>query len=485
MRRDFALSGALLLLLNTTSQAQQNRPRLPLSRLPLIGGNQALPPALVPPPQGAWPQPVEFSYSKPALEAAQWWQGITANGTTGTDIGTDGVGTDGLSAAQVAKSREAAQRFAEGHQNDAPLLLAWQVDGENWRVHLTPAEAVSNRYPPLIQEWGVPKKAASSSDLGLVPLGDPNGMTPDIAYPLIIWHPGNALRWQMLFLLSHSAQRWFPPQRGVDVQFNVQAPDVTPFGNGIVVKSFNSVQRAYLGGDAVYVDSLAVSPIAALGAILKQQTTLRAGKTAGDQQNFFYTGYKTMYWANLNVLINSTQAAPARFSRILATLDERYLTEAPSEQKTAVPSWMTKGLQNIYSLNTANLISDVNHMETWFPPLEPEVQQMWNSMSRRKYVNNAEIVTRHTSLAAAPIDKDPLNGEGELKGIDLDNLEGLDSTSQMRFFFTQYGNGAVTETLQRLGSGQSIDTALHETTGLTEAQFFAVWKNRLDTTDQP
>ena len=45
----------------------------------------------------------------------------------------------------------------------------------------------------------------------------------------------------------------------------------------------------------------------------------------------------------------------------------------------------------------------------------------------------------------------------------------------VRFFYAQFGSGAVVETLQRLGSGQSVDEALFATTGLSESQFFAAW----------
>ena len=46
----------------------------------------------------------------------------------------------------------------------------------------------------------------------------------------------------------------------------------------------------------------------------------------------------------------------------------------------------------------------------------------------------------------------------------------------MSFFYQRFGAGAVTETLQRLGSGQSVDVALLATTGLNEVEFFAAWQ---------
>jgi hypothetical protein len=45
----------------------------------------------------------------------------------------------------------------------------------------------------------------------------------------------------------------------------------------------------------------------------------------------------------------------------------------------------------------------------------------------------------------------------------------------MLYFYNRFGVGAVVETLQRLGSRQSVDEALSATTGLTEEQFFVQW----------
>jgi hypothetical protein len=47
--------------------------------------------------------------------------------------------------------------------------------------------------------------------------------------------------------------------------------------------------------------------------------------------------------------------------------------------------------------------------------------------------------------------------------------------SMMLYFYNRFGSGRVVETLQRLGSRQTVDDALLATTGLTEDQFFAQW----------
>ena len=63
-------------------------------------------------------------------------------------------------------------------------------------------------------------------------------------------------------------------------------------------------------------------------------------------------------------------------------------------------------------------------------------------------------------------------------GIPVNTLTGAEAQGLrlMLFFYNRFGAGRVAETLQRLGSGQSVDAALGATTGLSEAQFFAAWQ---------
>ena len=51
------------------------------------------------------------------------------------------------------------------------------------------------------------------------------------------------------------------------------------------------------------------------------------------------------------------------------------------------------------------------------------------------------------------------------------------ATSLMDFFYRRYGAGAVTETVQRLAAGQSVDNALTATTGQNQIGFFTAWRN--------
>ena len=63
-------------------------------------------------------------------------------------------------------------------------------------------------------------------------------------------------------------------------------------------------------------------------------------------------------------------------------------------------------------------------------------------------------------------------------GVPVNTLTGAEAQGlrMMLFFYNRFGAGRVAETLQRLGSGQSVNAALQATTGLTEAQFFIAWQ---------
>jgi hypothetical protein len=59
------------------------------------------------------------------------------------------------------------------------------------------------------------------------------------------------------------------------------------------------------------------------------------------------------------------------------------------------------------------------------------------------------------------------------------DLADLESKSLMRYFYQQFGAGAVMETAQRLGSGEDIDQALQATTQMNEEEFFTAWYNAI------
>lgn len=81
-------------------------------------------------------------------------------------------------------------------------------------------------------------------------------------------------------------------------------------------------------------------------------------------------------------------------------------------------------------------------------------------------------VSLRESPATGDAEVEPFEEEG--RKIDrAELLSKLDSTNQVAYFYQRFGAGAFVETLQRLGSGQSIDAALLATTRLNQQQFFA------------
>jgi hypothetical protein len=68
----------------------------------------------------------------------------------------------------------------------------------------------------------------------------------------------------------------------------------------------------------------------------------------------------------------------------------------------------------------------------------------------------------------------------QFRGVPTDGSANLSlpeeqATAMMLYFYKRFGSGRVVETLQRLGSRQTVDEALLATTGLTEEQFFTQW----------
>ena len=87
----------------------------------------------------------------------------------------------------------------------------------------------------------------------------------------------------------------------------------------------------------------------------------------------------------------------------------------------------------------------------------------------------AAIVARYGALNPRTWQQTAQGLQNDAYPVERVNLLEAQAQRMVRFFYAQFGSGAVVETLQRLGSGQSVDEALFATTGLSEAQFFAAW----------
>jgi hypothetical protein len=65
----------------------------------------------------------------------------------------------------------------------------------------------------------------------------------------------------------------------------------------------------------------------------------------------------------------------------------------------------------------------------------------------------------------------------EVINSDVQGVAEAQAQLMMLYFYNRFGAGRVAETLQRLGSGQTVDEALQATTDMTEAQFFVAWRD--------
>lgn len=142
---------------------------------------------------------------------------------------------------------------------------------------------------------------------------------------------------------------------------------------------------------------------------------------------------------------------------ILGYMHAHVLMNALAEGGTPVPRWMQQGLAILSSQQVLKR-EGFPEGDTFFTELTPA--------QARSFVGERGAI--------GPKQWPPQAISGGLGG-DEPTLPEAESQLLMRFFYTEFGPGAVVETLQRLGSGQSVDAALQATTGLTEAGFFKAW----------
>ena len=231
------------------------------------------------------------------------------------------------------------------------------------------------------------------------------------------------------------------------------------------VEKSDETYSAFVPNDKIYQRYQLHRPVPSWPAYLRQSWTwhnIPDKKTTEDEYFFGYNISASGSWLHQEFLAAAT---PARVSRLQAHLQLTFWTEnAPT------PQWMDDGLQNNYSLDMSNIIRrDQSSLKliTPFPlnqamlltnPRGPVVARMLS------YALRQSIVT--TDAETEPVLTSANDGFGQ-------PLAKLDSTHRVSYFYSKYGAGAFIETLQRLGSGQSIDAALQATTGLTQAQFLA------------
>lgn len=131
---------------------------------------------------------------------------------------------------------------------------------------------------------------------------------------------------------------------------------------------------------------------------------------------------------------------------VLGRLHAQVLVNALTEDGGMAPEWMRFGVVAL-SNQTTNIE---------LPPATT------TEFLRRLAIANALRTARQFDNVA---------GGGEAEGI-----AEVQAQRMMAFFYARFGAGRVVETLQRLGSGESIDDALLATIDLNEEQFFQAWR---------
>jgi hypothetical protein len=138
-------------------------------------------------------------------------------------------------------------------------------------------------------------------------------------------------------------------------------------------------------------------------------------------------------------------------------LHARVLIDALARGGTPLPPWMYNGLaamseRELYIQTNRRLRRDNNNPYAYSP--RQSLQGYWR---------------RNQLLSPQQFRGVPTDGSANL------SLPEEQATAMMLYFYKRFGSGRVVETLQRLGSRQTVDEALLATTGLTEEQFFTQW----------
>lgn len=140
--------------------------------------------------------------------------------------------------------------------------------------------------------------------------------------------------------------------------------------------------------------------------------------------------------------LNLGTSVPAVLSRFHAQI----LVNALAQDGAPVPNWISYGL---ISLSTGDAVTA-------------------GSFNTRPSLGLNQFA--RAGILLTPRQFDQLLPPGEQSGA-----AEAQAASLMAFFYGRFGAGAVAQTLQRLGSGQGIDSALLATTELNEEGFFRTW----------
>lgn len=134
---------------------------------------------------------------------------------------------------------------------------------------------------------------------------------------------------------------------------------------------------------------------------------------------------------------------------VLARLHTSVLLNVFGESGTSVPVWLRLGLESSVIANVTGGSLNVT-----------------NEQSLQSLAATGALLT--PAQIAAQIGQD---------NTEIGEVARVQAASLVAYFYSQYGAGAVVETLQRLGAGQSIDAALRATTQGGELELFRRWSD--------
>ncbi len=412
-----------------------------------------------------------FSFVRQAREANRWWQNAScplADGST--------------SAKEVAKARASLGAIAKAHKDDPPLLATWTSGDTLCSLLLSPMHAVSAAFPPDPHRWGMPLADVSRTVYGhlLIPWNDPRALPIGAVEHPLEYPPSNQFCSQMMWRCSFWWAQDLPRSLGfspVPLHFVLKPVEVveTPESVSHLKQNTRSedwwqfIQQARLQGNTLITVDAPFHPPVPTPELFRLQRQ-SSGDKGDDQQGMmwmydgFYGGIQHM----------NADTLPSRVARMASWQEVVRWCDGTPRTKDNQPGWLSQGLQDVFSLQTANFLdnnqnsSDNVFMSNFYSRLNQPAS--WLATMVRGMADEA----RTQSAAVLPLDQPssiykrvPFGGPP---------LEDKESTQQVLLLYTRFGAGVVGELLQRLGAGESTDEALQHTIGMNQNAFFELWR---------
>ncbi|RYG64291.1 hypothetical protein EON80_19495 [bacterium] len=445
-----------------------------------------------------------FSYAAPAHEAIAWWSGQglpLINEATGEPVllGKPVNWASGVTVQQVALNIADVRAMEKQHLEDPELISSWLTPGgTRYYMQVSALQVALPQFPPSVAEWGVPTmRPVAQSFNFLVPLDAPEAMPYDGRINPIMHNPVNRTRTEAMWRCSsiwsdQIAGSWGWQNRDVHIQLRPVLIDrqITPdgFGSRYGDNEEHVGAQAYIENGIIKYYCRVNRPLATYEAHLRQppppgggiagqsKTQLpgvpRNTNNAGNAFDHYGEGmFKLMLNTELTIVEGSMTTIPARFSRLTS---HQILATALKGRDDPDLQWIDSGLQNLFSVAMADTIArQPEGLPDILMPVPPQLTDemgthLGGQMAGFHRLSLRAEFERQARTAAKAANSPYQEQVGDEFG---DPLENESSTRMVRFLYEEYGQGAVEETLQRMGAGATFDTALKATTGDGKAQF--------------